>query len=180
MAKLKTCGKDLSGMKFGSLLVLEDIDRSKNGSVIWLCLCDCGNFVERVGSDLTRRYDNKSCAECQKLPKGEGATNSYYLQYKKSAELRNLKFNITIEQFKELITQNCHFCDDEPVLLDAKKYDAYNGSMYANGIDRLDSKKGYNLNNIVPCCKFCNMAKLDMSKEQFLKNVKRVVEFQKK
>ena len=46
-----------------------------------------------------------------------------------------------------------------------------------NGIDRVDSGKGYVINNVVPCCKYCNIAKGEMSREDFLKWVKRVYEF---
>jgi hypothetical protein len=178
MAKIKTCGKDLSGRRFGRLIVLGDVDRSKNGSVIWICLCDCGNLTERVGSDLTRRHKNKTCADCQKLDFGEAATNLYFLQYKTGAKERALEFKLSLEEFINKISQNCYYCGDEPEYLGADMFKRYHGSIYANGIDRIDSKKGYSIKNTVPCCKFCNMAKLDLSKKDFLANVKRVVQFQ--
>lgn len=36
-----------------------------------------------------------------------------------------------------------------------------------NGIDRVDSSKGYTLDNCVPCCSKCNYAKHEMSVEEF-------------
>lgn len=37
-------GKDLSGKRFGRLLVIEPLEqRSKKGYVLWRCKCDCGN-----------------------------------------------------------------------------------------------------------------------------------------
>lgn len=36
-----------------------------------------------------------------------------------------------------------------------------------NGIDRINSKKGYTLDNTVSCCSTCNTAKLNMSLEDF-------------
>lgn len=43
-----------------------------------------------------------------------------------------------------------------------------------NGIDRVDSAQGYVLTNVVPCCKQCNRAKSDLSREEFLTWVERV------
>ena len=33
--------KNLIGQKFNRLTVLEDTGKRKNGSVVWLCRCDC-------------------------------------------------------------------------------------------------------------------------------------------
>jgi hypothetical protein len=38
----------------------------------------------------------------------------------------------------------------------------------ANGIDRVDNTKGYSVDNCVPCCRRCNVAKADMTPDQFL------------
>ena len=37
-----------------------------------------------------------------------------------------------------------------------------------NGIDRIDSSKGYTPDNVVPCCKICNKAKMDMDQKDFI------------
>ena len=34
---------DLSGKRFGRLVVIEENGRAKNGAKIWRCVCDCGN-----------------------------------------------------------------------------------------------------------------------------------------
>ena len=52
--------KDMTGQKFGSLLVLEATDQRKRGQVMWKCLCDCGNETYITGSDL-RTGNTKSC-----------------------------------------------------------------------------------------------------------------------
>lgn len=56
----KRCYKSLVGQKFGRLTVLEDVGRTKHGSVIWKCLCDCGNTVEVITATLQRGH-TKSC-----------------------------------------------------------------------------------------------------------------------
>lgn len=45
--------KDLTGKQFGRLLVERQNGRSKSGSVMWECLCDCGKRKTVRGSHLT-------------------------------------------------------------------------------------------------------------------------------
>ena len=44
---------DLTNQRFGKLLALCPTDERKGGSVVWKCLCDCGNTVHVVSRDLT-------------------------------------------------------------------------------------------------------------------------------
>lgn len=72
LKKSKSCGclqkehlfkfKDLTGKKIGKLLVIERTNKrnKNNGSVIWKCKCDCGNYVEVPSKNLTR-LEVRSC-----------------------------------------------------------------------------------------------------------------------
>ena len=44
-----------------------------------------------------------------------------------------------------------------------------------NGIDRIDNNIGYTKENSVPCCEICNKAKRDMSYNDFINYLKRIV-----
>lgn len=61
---VKSCGclyhKDLIGKKFGQLLVLKATNKRRHGSVVWECLCDCGNITYATTEGL-RTGDNVSC-----------------------------------------------------------------------------------------------------------------------
>lgn len=47
--------KDLTGKRFGKLLVIEPTDkRMDSGSVVWRCRCDCGNLTEVSARRLIR------------------------------------------------------------------------------------------------------------------------------
>lgn len=50
---------DLTGERFGRLIVLRDVGRY-NGGVLWLCECDCGRLI-RVASGKLREGVTKSC-----------------------------------------------------------------------------------------------------------------------
>lgn len=49
------------------------------------------------------------------------------------------------------------------------------GAELFNGIDRVDSTKAYVEDNVVACCKRCNLMKRSYSKEEFLIHVLNVV-----
>ena len=51
---------DLTGQRFGRLLVLYECGRSKGGNVLWKCRCDCGNECV-VSSDALRKQHTQSC-----------------------------------------------------------------------------------------------------------------------
>lgn len=50
---------DLTGKRFGRLTVIHK-DKSRNGRTYWLCLCDCGETVSVIASNLKRGL-SKSC-----------------------------------------------------------------------------------------------------------------------
>ena len=64
-----------------------------------------------------------------------------------SASKRGIDQKITIEQYKELVANNkCYYCPNK--LPEA-----------GGGLDRLDHRLGYQLGNVVPCCRCCNTRK---------------------
>lgn len=69
-----------------------------------------------------------------------------YGSYKNNAKKRGISFDLTIEQFESFWQRNCTYCGEEI------------GSI---GIDRIDSSKGYQLENCVPCCTICNVVKME-------------------
>ena len=56
---------DLTGQRFGQLVVLYDTNKRANHRVIWMCKCDCGNTVERIGDSLVQK-DTFSCGHCNR------------------------------------------------------------------------------------------------------------------
>ena len=52
--------KDLTGQRFGRLVVIALDGKTSNGNAKWLCQCDCGLIVEVMGKNL-RDGCTKSC-----------------------------------------------------------------------------------------------------------------------
>ena len=176
--KVRSCGcipngiLDKRGMTFNNLTVLEYYG-SKNESHLWECRCDCGNKTIAKTCDLTSSH-KKSCGCLNKLPKGQAAFNVYIKSYKKSAKGRDLEFSLTDDQFKDIISQNCHYCGELPSYNNSKSMLACNGNIKVNGIDRIDNSQGYTVDNTLPCCSSCNFLKGTLEYEEFTNLCKKI------
>jgi hypothetical protein len=51
---------DLTGQRFGRLVVVRRVEDNRHRQAQWLCTCDCGNTITCVGYRL-RTSDTKSC-----------------------------------------------------------------------------------------------------------------------
>jgi len=170
---------DLTGKRFGSLVAIKCIGSRQEGKhrfKYWLCKCDCGNYTEVRASHLNTGQIH-GCGCKRKLPKGDAAFNSLYDRYKRNASMRNLQFDLTKEQFKELTQQDCFYCGQYPSQHVITKNHGlkFNGDYVYNGVDRINNAKGYSLDNCAPCCKRCNWMKHDMSSVEFINHCKKVV-----
>lgn len=52
---------NLIGQKFGKLTVIEESSERKNGSVCWICKCDCGKVTKPIRGDQLKDGETKSC-----------------------------------------------------------------------------------------------------------------------
>jgi len=107
------------------------------------------------------------------LPKGQACFNSYFGDYKRSANERGFTFALSKEQFKSITSSECHYCGEPPRLI-KKKNKNFNGSYIGNGIDRINNKIGYTIENCVSCCKYCNYAKHKMTYAEFLNKINNI------
>lgn len=169
---------ELKGKRFGRLAVIGFSRINKGGNACWLCKCDCGNEVVVIGDNL-RYGQTKSCGclkkelnENRTLLEGEAARNIVIREYKANAKKRNHEQALTDEQIIELHKGNCHYCGAPPSNIRFQKY--CNGSYIYSGIDRVNSEKGYTVDNVVPCCADCNYAKRALSSDDFLDLIKRI------
>lgn len=70
---------DLTGKRFGKLIVVERAENAPNGVAIWKCKCDCGNIAFVRGGNL-KSGGVKSCGCLRHVPKDthhESATRLY-------------------------------------------------------------------------------------------------------
>lgn len=153
--------------KFGRLEIIEiKENRSKPYKRIAKCRCDCGNLHEVIIGNLVSG-NVKSCG-CLAFESrfAENPWQCDYNQYNKHcSKSRKLDFNLTLEEYKILCSDNCFYCGAPPSI----KMTA--GSEKRNGIDRINNSVGYLINNCVTSCFICNKMKLKYSQIEFVNQI---------
>ena len=129
--------------------------------------CDRGVVKRRL---LKNNIDMIRTPRSDKAKDNQPAKNKLFYAYKLSAKKRNISFNISSETFENLINKNCYYCGSEP----SQIYKSSFHTLVYNGVDRIDSSKGYNDDNVIPCCKYCNQMKSNMDADIFLNQIKRI------
>lgn len=186
MEILNPLTKDLTGTRFGSVVVLEYAGRrlgpsrgAKLGRLLvpfWTCRCDCGSTVvingRRLKTAKRTKCGSRSCAALFCKTRRQ-AGRRVLSNYKQSAQTRGIDWNLTEDEFFSLITQPCHYSG----MLPKKPIKTVEGTFYWNGVDRKDSSLGYTIDNCVPCSHFANTAKLDHPYDEFVDWMKQAAQF---
>ena len=102
----------------------------------------------------------------QRISNDHSEVTAIILGYKRHAINRGFVWMLSREDVLNTIFKNCFYCESPPSNTKKTKNSIGSGLQY-NGIDRVDSSIGYIKSNIVPCCKTCNIAKQNLSIDQF-------------
>lgn len=89
-------------------------------------------------------FYKKSPEAVQMLITGEG--NGRYSHNKSHAKHLGRAWTLTKEEYNKLLQKPCTYCH-LPI------------GKWGYGLDRLDNSRGYELDNVVTCCKECNVAR---------------------
>lgn len=184
ISRIKDIGKTYNYLTI--IDIVKDDDYIQN--VKFLCKCICGE--SKIIRNNNLKYNKTKSCGCKnyilrefniktfRKEPGHSTFLNLYKCYIKSSKTRGHSFNLTQEQFKFLTKQNCYYCNKKPEnkhIIKSKDKEWQNKNTYIyNGIDRLNNNLGYEINNCVSCCKFCNQAKMNYSKEEFLENIKQI------
>jgi hypothetical protein len=68
---------DLTGQKFGKLLVIEEMPERKKKHIVWLCRCECGTVVE-VRTGTLRKGEATHCGCSLPIKEAKDLTNKTY------------------------------------------------------------------------------------------------------
>ncbi|AGE49787.1 hypothetical protein PBCVCan184_324R [Paramecium bursaria Chlorella virus Can18-4] len=144
------------------------IDRmdSSVGYVFENCVscCQMCNFMKGKIDPLTFV---ERCAHISYINSGSGDVTEHwsqvskrtYVKYKNAVIKAGTVFELTKEEFENIRSQDCTYCNRPTTLT------------HYNGIDRVEPKIGYILSNCVPCCRDCNLMKASFSVEDFISQV---------
>lgn len=179
--------------------------KAKSSTSIWnfVCKCSCksGRVIVAYGSELLRG-NIKSCG-CLKLKYETNFARMAARNYSAAKRRHSRRFPketmVSLEEYTALCGGRCDYCGSPPedrtesmkrlviffekitgdkeksVVLDRSKRDIH---VYTNGVDRVNSRKGYTKENCVPCCSACNTMKMGLSKGDFLLRVDKIKKYQ--
>jgi len=145
--------------------------------------CKCSAIFITTGQRL-RHKDFKGCPKCSLKSRPQSSKKYTQIEYNfKYRILERVKgtditVNITPDTWFKVASGNCAYCGASPIPL---KRSARNGEtpLVLNGIDRMDSRKGYIDDNIVACCTTCNVMKSSLSKKEFIEHIGKIYEHTK-
>lgn len=140
---------DLTGQRFGRLVV---ISRAPNHvcpggsySVVWNCVCDCGNRVQVLANSL-RNGNNKSCG-CYRRDKRTRHRRTHTRLYNIWENMKQRCRNPNNRQYADYGGRGICVCDEWlnfEVFYQWALSNGYNDSL---SIDRIDNDKGYTPDN---------------------------------
>lgn len=168
---------DRIGQKFGKVTI-KSLEKVENKVTFWRGVCECGNETVIRQTNLKKI---KSCG-CSKrnyvppdptLPDAEGALRRLYRRYVVDAQRRKHSFSLSLEEFKVIVNSDCYYCGIAPFAIQ-KSYAGKADDLTYNGIDRVCNEIGYDIANVVPCCKNCNYAKRKFTQEEFFNMIERI------
>lgn len=153
---------------FLSTKTVNGIDRMDNKS--HYTIANCVPCCKRCNFMKTALDANTFVKRCMHISLCHGGTGELqpitlwmdsncvsYSEYSIRATKKNIQFELTNEDFKNITGKSCTYCQKEQSL------------SHNNGIDRADNSIGYTLVNSLPCCGECNYMKRDLLKDDFIK-----------
>lgn len=181
---------DLIGLKKLNQEIIEFVKYNIKSKRVYKVKC---NFCEHEYNSTIENFrdvrkSGQCCIKCsntqnkeyERLTATDAQININFSNYKSKCKFKNWEFNLDKSEFKNFVLDNCYYCNQKPNQFRqdrCKGERIIDSSFLMNGIDRLDSNIGYNIDNCVSCCEDCNKAKRNLSYEQFLDLIKRIYEF---
>ncbi len=180
---------DLNGRVFGQLTVIRQLPINGGRNALWECLCTCQRAVP-VASIALRSGKTKSCGclRAKMLKKNRQSVSKevaartdeeqvhrrVWAEYKGSTKKLKRVFELSFQEFSVLLSGACYYCGTLPFSGMAPR-SSCRSKVLRNGIDRIDSSRGYVVGNVASCCKHCNKAKLDRSVADFINHCRVIV-----
>jgi len=173
--------KDITGKRYGSLVVLERWRKTKNRDYKWKCLCDCGAITYVWGTSLTA--GQKWCWLCSRQRISEASwegygeiSKGYWSRLKRSAEERKYSFEITTKYAWDVFLSQKRKCalSGMPIYFQARRIKRGQPRDQTASLDRIDSEKGYVEGNVQWVHKDINRIKWHLSVDHFIELCKKV------
>lgn len=101
---------DIAGQRFGKLTAIEVSGRYMDGTVVWLCKCDCGNVTRAIGTRMRNGYVH-SCG-CDHVIHGHARRGKKDRLYRIWAGMKTRCYNAKNPNFKNYGGRGIRICDE--------------------------------------------------------------------
>ena len=174
---------DYTGQIFNKLTAIEFTGKyatsiGGNKKRLWLFQCSCGK-QHIAPMEKVKCEDTKSCG-ClrgkysgnESLLYGVFQWGKSKIKSKRTGKLVNCYSDgdLTFEQFKSLIVQNCFWCKRPPSNYVSNR--TTKEKIYYQGLDRDDNSRKHDFDNVQPCCHSCNTTKGGRSNAEYIEYLK--------
>jgi len=130
---------DLSGSKFGNLLVIERVPRQPGDRhTKWSCLCQCGSTT--VATYINLKTGNTTSCGCKKRPHGETSTPTHRCW---SSMMRRCVWKSDSVRYQGIVPVCDRWKDYSLFVLDMGERPSINHTL-----DRIDNDRGYEPGNV--------------------------------
>jgi len=180
--------KDLTGETFTNLTVV-GLGGKRDRLLYWECKCKCGNttFVQAAKLNAGKIRSCGCIQKNQPSPNRGGykeLSQTYWSKMQMGAKHRNLEFAITAQQAYELLEKQQFKCalSGVPIKLSAKYYSSFKNGRRTEqtaSLDRIDSSKGYTIDNIQWLHKEVNFIKTDFSQNEIIDWCHKISDYQR-
>lgn len=177
--------KDIRGNIYGKLKVIDFKGFDKRGNSLWLCKCSCGSDKEIIRSKSTLNKGGiKSCGCLNKNAdfKRKGykeITGGYWCQIR-HAHKGKIKLKITPKYAYKIFQKQNRKCALSGIDIFFVKSFRVDYMQQTAGLDRIDSNKPYEKNNIQWIHKDINTMKWNFSEAEFIDFCKLVSNYRMK
>lgn len=120
-----------------------------------------------------RAYQNKYQKDAARKARDPEFVKRFFYRYymlKSAAKKRKIAVTLDKYQYENIVANNlCHYCK--------ATLDGYLGSC----LDRIDNEKGYDVDNVLPCCPTCNSIRGDkLTVQETEVAIKAILEYRKR
>jgi hypothetical protein len=169
--------QDLTGQQFNNWKVIERGPNSTYRQTRWLCSCQCGT-VKYVQTRHLLHGDSKGCKRCYAQSRFTGykeINGSYWWHIKDSAAKRKLDFDINIGDAWRLFIKQDRKCAMTGLSLIFRRFKEQKNQTAS--LDRIDSSRGYLIDNVQWVHRTINKMKQDLLQEDFVTMCQYVAEY---
>ena len=152
-----------NGDRFGKRVAIKLAVEGNGERTRWHYRCDCGYTGTCLVQDLVRsKKIGSGCDGCgHRGPRLNRRMRPFESVYNIFVKRARHKVSITYDQYASIASKkpNCHYCNATIPWAEYRNSPEEKRKQSGSNLDRKDKNIGYDIRNVVPCCRRCNYGK---------------------